>query len=432
MRMRNLGWILGAVVVGAVVFAGSPVDQGKPGTQGAWPVTCVSGCSGSSSSDGGYLGTVGQGPSADGGLRWASELPAVIDYNNTTSTPLAGGATFTGTATYTRATTISVVVYANVASATDGLSIEFSMDGTNWDHTHVHSVAAATAFMISTTLQTPYYRVRYTNGATVQTTFRLQTMTRDVPSSGATVLLSDLPTNEDHAQVTQSVLVGHTTAGGGSFVDVKVNPSGALTVDATQATSPWVISGTVTATQGVGKDGGVWAWGTSPLSEGARGSAIPARATQVGMSDGTNLRTPQVVDLDTSGGGTVWGQISTVSGYSFGAASFANVEPSVPYTSNATGLYVWNIAKDVSDPVTTSLSCSSPRALIPGSPLTSRTRLTLKNNSDGVIYIGGTTLTAANGYPLAAGETWADDVSDATYYCLSEDAGVKDLRVLEN
>lgn len=56
----------------------------------------------------------------------------------------------------------------------------------------------------------------------------------------------------DYGIVTHSVIHGLTTAGGGSYVDAKVTPSGALAVAATQDTSPWVISGTVTANAGTG------------------------------------------------------------------------------------------------------------------------------------------------------------------------------------
>lgn len=52
--------------------------------------------------------------------------------------------------------------------------------------------------------------------------------------------------------VTNSVIHGLTTAGGGAYVDVKVNPSGALTVDATQS-GTWNItnvSGTVSLPTG--------------------------------------------------------------------------------------------------------------------------------------------------------------------------------------
>jgi hypothetical protein len=55
------------LVLGAgAAIAAEIVDQGRPGVQGAWPVTCVSGCSGGSggggggslATDGGFLGTV--------------------------------------------------------------------------------------------------------------------------------------------------------------------------------------------------------------------------------------------------------------------------------------------------------------------------------------------------------------------------------------
>lgn len=54
-RMAKLGWILGAVLVAGVVLAGSMVDQGKPGTQGAWPVSLTGG---TWTPDGGYIGSV--------------------------------------------------------------------------------------------------------------------------------------------------------------------------------------------------------------------------------------------------------------------------------------------------------------------------------------------------------------------------------------
>lgn len=55
MRMRQIGFLLGTLVVAAVVFAGSMVDQGKPGTQGAWPVSLTGG---TWTPDGGYIGSV--------------------------------------------------------------------------------------------------------------------------------------------------------------------------------------------------------------------------------------------------------------------------------------------------------------------------------------------------------------------------------------
>lgn len=79
----------------------------------------------------------------------------------------------------------------------------------------------------------------------------------------------------DQGIVTNSVLHGLTTAGGGSYVDVKVNPSGSL------------------ATQ----DG----------ADGTTGSAVPSLAIQVGGTDGTNLR---AIATDTSGNQKVVGNVA--------------------------------------------------------------------------------------------------------------------------
>lgn len=69
--MRRAIFGLTAAVGFAVVvfYANSSIDQGKPGTQGSWPVAAVSG---GWTPDGGYIGSfVGiQGTGIDGGLAW--------------------------------------------------------------------------------------------------------------------------------------------------------------------------------------------------------------------------------------------------------------------------------------------------------------------------------------------------------------------------
>lgn len=193
--------------------------------------------------DGGYVGTVGQGPGEDGGRAWNVQvLSGLVDQGNSTSTPLAGGGVFTGTATATSATSLSVIAYSNVSSAAGGLSIEGSTDGTNWDHTHTHTVTGGAEFIIGLPIQTKYVRIVYTNGGSAQGVFRLQTILHATSQTGSVVSVNDTPTATDHAQLTQAVIIGQTTAGGGAYVPVKVNPSGTLTVAATQDTSPWVVS----------------------------------------------------------------------------------------------------------------------------------------------------------------------------------------------
>lgn len=102
--------------------------------------------------------------------------PCVCDENSST-TPLTSGATFTGTATLTNGYGIIYInVYSDVASATDGLVIEQSSDGTNWDFDDTYTIPAATGKTFSVQPAGRYVRVKYTNGGTNQTEFRLQTI----------------------------------------------------------------------------------------------------------------------------------------------------------------------------------------------------------------------------------------------------------------
>ncbi len=73
------------------------------------------------------------------------KLKGVISTINSSSAPLGIGGVFTGVSEdVTDFGTVEISVYSDVASATDGLSIEFSSDGSNWDHKDVYTVPAAT------------------------------------------------------------------------------------------------------------------------------------------------------------------------------------------------------------------------------------------------------------------------------------------------
>ena len=56
--------------------------------------------------------------------------------------------------------------------------------------------------------------------------------------------LADTLLDTDNGMIVQSVIHGLTTGMGGGYVPVKVTPSGAMNVAATQDTSPWVVSAT--------------------------------------------------------------------------------------------------------------------------------------------------------------------------------------------
>lgn len=104
-----------------------------------------------------------------------NKLTNAVSTLNSSETPLGISGVFTGKAEdITQFAAITVSAYSNRASATDGLSIQFSSDGNNWDHTETHTISAASSHVTSNAPQGKYFRVVYTNGVLAQTDFRLQ------------------------------------------------------------------------------------------------------------------------------------------------------------------------------------------------------------------------------------------------------------------
>lgn len=101
-------------------------------------------------------------------------------------------------------------------------------------------------------------------------------------NAAAVQTLGTAPTSSDFGVLTNSLLYGLTTGGGGGYVPVKVTPSGTITADVsgstvnvTQNTSPWIISGSV----------------VGPLTDTQlRASPVPVSGT-VTANAGVNLNT---------------------------------------------------------------------------------------------------------------------------------------------
>lgn len=83
--------------------------------------------------------------------------------------------------------------------------------------------------------------------------------------------------------------------------------------------------------------------------------------------------------------------------------------------------------------LTTQIQLGSTVTATPAIPLTNRRSLQLYNNGAGTIYIGGSTVTAANGIPVPSGSY--SDIIDAgvhmTLYAISAAGQNNDVRVLE-
>ena len=149
-----------------------------------------------------------------------------VDSNNSTATPLGISGVFTGTLTdVTQLGSLSVQVFADQSSATDGLSFEWSTDGgSNWDIQDQHTITInqGEQFIIPRVAES--FRIVYTNGGTAQGVFRLETILNPWPVSGEVEELDVALDAKDLALTTRSVIAGENPSG--DFVNVKATTAG--------------------------------------------------------------------------------------------------------------------------------------------------------------------------------------------------------------
>lgn len=235
------GFRTGAAGAGAAVTA----NQGAPNSlANGWPVEVTDGAN--------VLGTV-----AHPLVVSTAGNTGIVSTANSTTTPLGGGASFTGTSVSVLGySVIEVLVFADQNSAAPGLWIEFSSDATNWDDSSPFTftaggVAPNAGQVFVAAVRGQYARVVYTNGGSAQGTFRLQTVLKTNIVGGDVVSVNAPPVANNHALLTMAQIVGLSTAGGGTYVPVKVGPSGVLNVSSTsQLGSPLSGADTLVAVTG--------------------------------------------------------------------------------------------------------------------------------------------------------------------------------------
>lgn len=140
---------------------------------------------------------------------------------NSSTTPLAGGATFTGTAEQNYFPDVMASCYADVAGQ---MYFDFSIDGTNWrTFPSAGFTVSAGIHEFHTAVKGPrYFRVRFINGAVAQATFQLAVYfgTFRQPSSPVGTTIS----SDNDAQVTKAIISGV------GDVNARVTDHGALQV----------------------------------------------------------------------------------------------------------------------------------------------------------------------------------------------------------
>jgi hypothetical protein len=154
---------------------------------------------------------------------------ALVDSANSSTTPLGAGGVFTGSVwtDLTDYSSISIMVFSNVASATNGLKIQWSTDGINIDDSQSHSYAGSASEegrFIYSSVRTKFFRISYTNGGTAQGSFRLQTLLRRGPVFTSVNQFGITPTNDFDAGSGHSLLYGRNiTSPSGTPVSLKTD-----------------------------------------------------------------------------------------------------------------------------------------------------------------------------------------------------------------
>lgn len=135
-----------------------------------------------------------------------------ISSNNSTTTPLAASATFLGESDQIPDyKAIGVYLHTDTSGQ---VSFEFSSDGTNWDHIETLDIPANTtgedAKFYQLAIVAEWFRVRFTNGSTPQTEFRLQTILHPVATISDQQKISDEISGQSLVTLNKSVIAGQS------------------------------------------------------------------------------------------------------------------------------------------------------------------------------------------------------------------------------
>lgn len=172
----------------------------------------------------------------------------VVSIINSTTTTLAANGVFTGASEdITNYASVTVSLISDVASATDGLSMQQSANGTNWDWLDVYSIPAAIGKTFGSHVSGKFFRIVYTNGASLQTSFRLQTIHHKHQQPSSVIRPQDGRGNDNDFSEELSHLMGYngtswdrlrSSIANGLQIDVTRMPTTAVTGTFFQATQP--------------------------------------------------------------------------------------------------------------------------------------------------------------------------------------------------
>lgn len=151
----------------------------------------------------------------------------LVSTDNSTTSPLGIDAVYTGTGEDCSGyAAVAINIKADVDSAADGMSFQFSSDNSNWDDANEFTYTASEGsrrFQFPATAQ--YFRMVFTNGGTEQASFRLQTILHRKNILTSIHRLGDDISPDRSATLVKSIVAAQA-AGSGDFMPVQATASG--------------------------------------------------------------------------------------------------------------------------------------------------------------------------------------------------------------
>ena len=158
-----------------------------------------------------------------------SNLNGHVCVDNSTSDNIGASSTFTGvwqdTLNYN---TIIIGIKSDQDSATDGLEIQWSADGSTVHDDDVFTISANKGKVFTFSPARRYVRLTYTNGSTPTTSFNLQTIFKKGGFKSSSHRLQDAIVAEDDAELIKAVLSGEDEDN--VFQNVQTTRDGNLTI----------------------------------------------------------------------------------------------------------------------------------------------------------------------------------------------------------
>lgn len=155
------------------------------------------------------------------------QISGIVCADNTTTSTLTANSIFTGEwCDVTNTAVIVVTTYSDVASTTNGLAIEWSSNSSDTYGSDVFTIPAATEKTFSFQPVRSYFRVKYTNGTSDQTTFDLETQLKGSYVKPSSHRIQDSISTDDDAELVKAVITGEDQCNAGTFVNQKLTTDG--------------------------------------------------------------------------------------------------------------------------------------------------------------------------------------------------------------